>query len=106
MGKKASVPNRQYTTEFKIEAVRLADSVGSSEAARRLGVPDSSLWNWIRLSREGKLQARPEGAAPAPKRGPSELEAENARLRRELANTQQDLEILKKAAAYFAKQSR
>ena len=106
MGKKASVPSRQFTLEFKIEAVRLADSVGGSEAARRLGVPDSSMWNWIRLSREGKLQKLAGGAPQDTKRGPSELEAENSRLRRELANAQQDLEILKKAAAYFAKQSR
>jgi transposase len=40
------------------------------------------------------------------KRPVSELEAENARLRRELASTRLDLEIVKKAAAYFAKESR
>jgi transposase len=40
------------------------------------------------------------------KRSLAEVEAENARLRRELANTQLDLEIVKKAAAYFAKESR
>ena len=44
-------------------------------------------------------------AVPA-RRPVSELEAENARLRRELANTKLDLEIVKKAAAYFAKESR
>lgn len=105
MGKREAVPNRQYTDEFKLEAVRLAESVGGNQASKRLGIPDSSLWNWIRLSRSGKLQAA-EGAAVAVKRSTSELEAENARLRRELANTKQDLEIVKKAAAYFAKESR
>jgi transposase len=40
------------------------------------------------------------------KGSPAELEAENSRLRRELANTKLDLEIVKKAAAYFAKESR
>jgi transposase len=44
--------------------------------------------------------------ATAIKRSPGELEAENHRLRRELANTKLDLEIVKKAAAYFAKESR
>jgi transposase len=48
MSKKSPVPNRQYTREFKVEAVRLAESVGGNEASKRLGVPDSSLWNWIR----------------------------------------------------------
>jgi transposase len=105
MGKKAVVPSRQYTTEFKVEAVRLAESVGGSEAAKRLGIPNSNIWNWIRLSRAGKLAVTPGAATPI-KRSGSELEAENARLRRELANTKLDLEIVKKAAAYFAKESR
>jgi transposase len=105
MGKRATVANRQYTDEFKVEAVRLAESVGGNEAAKRLGIPDSSLWNWIRLSRQGKLPAD-EPEAVALRRPHSELEAENARLRRELASTRLDLEIVKKAAAYFAKESR
>lgn len=105
MGKRASVPCRQYTDEFKVEAVRLAESIGSGKAAVRLGIPDSSLWNWIRLSRAGRLATEASGVA-AIKRSGSELEAENARLRRELANTKLDLEIVKKAAAYFARESR
>jgi transposase len=105
MGKKESVPNRQYTEEFKLEAVRLADSIGGNQASKRLGIPDSSLWNWIRLSRAGKLQGAAPGAVPV-KRGVSDLEAENARLRRELASAKLDLDIVKKAAAYFAKESR
>lgn len=104
MGKR-TVPSRHYTDEFKVEAVRLAESVGGGEACRRLGIPDSSLWNWIRLSRAGKLGAGGPAATPA-KRSAGELEAENERLRRELANTKADLEIVKKAAAYFAKESR
>lgn len=105
MGKRTSVPNRRYSNEFKLEAVRLAESIGGSQAAKRLGIPDSSLWNWMRLSRAGKLAAAQPGAVPVTRSGP-QLEAENARLRRELANTRLDLEIVKKAAAYFAKASR
>jgi len=105
MGKKEAVPNRRYTAEFKLEAVRLAESVGGNQAAQRLGIPDSSLWNWIRLSRTGKLKAASGSAVPV-KRPPSELEAEMARLRRELASAKLDLEIVKKAAAYFARESR
>jgi len=105
MSKSELVPNRQYTDEFKIEAVRLAESVGGSQAAKRLGIPDSSLWNWILLSRAGKLKVA-EGMAGPVKRSLAEAEADNARLRRELANTKLDLEIVKKAAAYFAKESR
>jgi transposase len=105
MGRKESIANRQYTDEFKVEAVRLGQSIGGNHAAKRLGIPDSSLWNWIRLSRAGKLKAV-DGAAVPVKRSMTEIEAENSRLRRELASTKLDLEIVKKAAAYFAKESR
>jgi transposase len=105
MSKKELVANRQYTDEFKVEAVRLSESIGGTQAAKRLGIPDSSLWNWIKLSRAGKLRTAEGGAVPV-KRSVTELEAENARLRGELASTKLDLEIVKKAAAYFAKESR
>ncbi len=105
MGKKDVVLNRQYTDEFKVEAVRLSESIGGSQAAKRLGIPDSSLWNWIRLSRAGKLKT-PDGSGVPLKRSVTEVEGENRRLRRELASTKLDLEIVKKAAAYFAKESR
>ena len=52
---KETVPNRQYTDEFKLEALRLAESVGINQAAKRLGMPSSSLGNWARLKRSGKL---------------------------------------------------
>ena len=93
MGKK-EVQDRQYTDEFKIEAVRLAESVGGNEAAKRLGMPESSLHNWVRLKRAGKLRVL-NGAAVSTKRPVSEFEAENARRRRELASAKLDLEILK-----------
>jgi transposase len=105
MGKK-EVQDRQYTDEFKIEAVRLAESIGANQAAKRLGMPESSLHNWVRLKRAGKLRALNGTTAVSAKRPVSELEAENARLRRELASAKLDLEIVKKAAAYFAKESR
>lgn len=105
MGKKGATPNRGYTDEFKLEAVRLAESMGGDQAARRLGIPPSTMWNWILRDRKGEL--KPVESRPTPtKRSQSELEAENDRLRRELANAKADLEIVKKAAAYFAKESR
>src|SRR5436189_6362499 len=92
MGKK-DVADRQYTDEFKVEAVRLADSVGSNQAAKRLGIPPSSLGNWVRLKGAGKLGAL-NRAAVLVRRPVSELEAENARLRRELASNQLDRAIV------------
>ena len=61
--------------------------------------------NWVR--QQSRRYAGPgRGRAVPVKRPVSELEAENARLRRELASAKLDLEIVKKAAAYFAKESR
>src|SRR4051794_14710800 len=105
MGKRELVGNRRYTDEFKVEAVRLSESIGRGAAAKRLGIPDSSLWNWIYLKRAGKLNVSEGGVEPV-KRSVAEVEAENVRLRHELASTKLDLEIVKKAAAYFAKESR
>jgi len=45
MVKRTQAPSRQYTDEFKVEAVRLAESIGGNQAAKRLGIPDSSMWN-------------------------------------------------------------
>src|SRR3954466_7905273 len=104
MGKKASVPNRRYSEEFRTEAVRLAQSIGGNAAAKRLGIPQSTITNWVRQGREGAASGGE--AVVAVKRPVSEVEAENARLRRELASAKLDLEIVKKASAYFAKESR
>ncbi len=103
------VPRRQYTKEFKVEAVRLAESVGQHEAARRLGVPVATLGNWCRDQRDASAQAATGRAPSAPssnRRPVSDLEAENSRLRKELASAKLDIEILRKATAYFAKGSR
>lgn len=104
MGNKGPVRYRRYTDEFRCEAIRLGESVGVSAAAKRLGIPDGNLRNWINRSRAGKLKSS-EGVNPV-KRSLVEVEAENNRLRRELESTRLDLEIVKKAAAYFAKESR
>ena len=68
-------------------------------------MPDLSACNWLRLKRTGKLRAAEIGAIPI-KRSVTDLEAENARLRRELASAKADLDIVKKAATNFAKESR
>ena len=55
MGNKGPVQYRQYTDEFRVEAVRLSESVGVSTAAKRLGIPDGSLRNWIKRGRIAKF---------------------------------------------------
>jgi transposase len=99
MGKKVG-PDRRYTDAFRAEAVKLVQdgNVTQNEAARRLDMSVKTLGYWVRQARKGKLAARSSA--------PSELEAEVSRLRKEVASLKVDNEILKKAAAYFAKESR
>ena len=104
-----SVLKRQYTDEVKTEAARLGQSVGQHEAARRLGVPIATLGNWVRKQHEAKQVLQVDagnGAAALPRRPVSEIDAKNSRLRKELASAKLDIEILRKATAYFAKESR
>lgn len=94
-------PYQRYTQEFKLEAVRLADESDKpmTEVARELGVRVNQIYKW-------KQQLEHHGAAAFPGQGrQAGLEAENARLRRELAQAKEDNTILKKAAQFFAKES-
>lgn len=88
---------RKHTLEFKRSAVQLVNQQGYSvpEAAKSLGVDAQSIRGWIkRFSDE-------EGMAPA---GEGAVAAELRRLRKENARLRMEREILKKAAAFFAKE--
>ena len=88
-----------YTLEYKLEAVRLVKGgQAKSVTARILGVPEPTLGNWVRLAAQGKLA----GAGTKPV---SAEQMELARLRAELARVKMERDILKKATAYFAKES-
>ena len=93
------LPKGIYTQEFRAEAVKLVEAVDA--AAKRLSVPKSSLGNWVRASRTGNLAKVGQG-----QRVPTETEIELARLRKELAEVKLERDLLKKCAAYFAKESR
>jgi transposase len=95
------VPKARYTKEFREEAVKLAEAIGSSEASRRLSIPLKSLANWLRASKSGKLEDVGRRQKPQ-----TELEAELHRVKRELAEVKMERDLLKKFAAYFAKESR
>lgn len=91
----------KYTKEFKRDAVNLVSEQGYSanEVARRLGVGQSNVSRWVREFRKDQ-QDGAEGEIPR-----KELEAEVKRLRKENQRLQMEREILKKAAAFFAKES-
>jgi transposase len=89
----------QYTLEFKLETVRLVKAGKSMAAvAATLGMVEPTLYSWVKADREGRL------AGPATKPVSTE-QMELARLRAEVARLKMERDILKKAAAYFAKES-
>ena len=93
---------RVFTREFKVEAVSLVTRQGLSfaEAARRLEIGQNLLRKWRdQLAEEGSK-------AFAAKSQPSALEEEIRRLRAENDRLRMELEILKKATAFFVKESR
>ena len=92
---------RQFMREFKVEAVKLIQERGVTvaQAARDLGVHGTVLRRWVQESAADASQAFP---------GPGQLKPEQAeltRLRREVIKLKAERDILKKAAAYFAKES-
>ena len=94
------VTRRRFSQEFKLEAVKLVKErgVSASQAARDLGVHQNVLRKWVK---ELAVQRQPVmlGADGMP------VQAELARLRKENAKLRMERDILKKAAAYFAKES-
>jgi transposase len=92
---------RTYTPEFKAEAVRLITEQGYSvaEAARSLGLHENLIRSWKRAREAHGEQAFPgQGKLPA-------IEEELRRLRAENKRLQAERDILKKAAAFFAKEA-
>lgn len=90
---------RQYTDEYKAQAVSLADSLGLAGAARKLGISAKTLANWVRVPRAAH-------SGDGVRRSVSELEAEVSRLRAENATLRMERDFLKKTTVFFAKESR
>ena len=95
-------PQGRYTREFREEAVKVVMEEGLSlpEAARRLSLPPSTIASWVKQFKAGKL-----GDIGKTYRPLTDVEMELARTRKELAEVKMERDILKKAAAYFAKES-
>ncbi len=77
-----------------------AEGLSAGEAAQRLSLPKSTLETWVRAAKGGKL-----GNIGKNRRPLTEVEVELAKTKRELAMVRMERDILKKAAAYFAKES-
>ena len=98
---------RSYTQQFKAEAVRLVVQEGLSipAAARRIEISQKTLANWVRQARRGQPLQGESGTRQRPVAPVSDLEMEVSRLRAENARLKMEKEILKKATAFFVKES-
>ena len=91
------IPNQEYTTEFKELAVkRVKDGLSIGAVAKELGMVEQTLRNWVKAAAAGKLTGAGAKIVTPEQMELSRLRAENVRLKREC-------EILKKATAYFAR---
>ena len=83
----------KHAPEFKAEALKLAEKVGVSAAARQLELPGSQIDAWRQNVKQNTKTNQHEQV----------LVAEVTQLKRQLAEQAEELDILKKAATYFAK---
>lgn len=91
----------RYPEEFRREAIALVRSSERpvAEVARSLGIAEGTLWNWVRADRAAESRdAEPNGLSESER-------VELKRLRKLTAQQAIDLEILRKAAAYFARET-
>lgn len=98
---------REFTPEFKREAVALLESSGRPQmrVAAELGIQPSMLRQWRATVNGRAPRLQPGGSAPLPANpvaSPSDQAAEIARLRRELDRTRMERDVLKKAIGIFA----
>ena len=89
----------KYTAEFKEEAVRQVTDKGHSvvDVAKRFGMSDQLLYKWVKKFKDTNQPVAIDDM--------KSMQAELNRLKAELRRTTEERDILKKAAAYFAKQS-
>ena len=91
---------RVYAREYKLEAIKLVKERGVSllQAARDLGLHANALRNWVKAYEADPAQSFPGHGQMKPE------QLEIARLKREVMKLKAERDILKKAAAYFAKE--
>ena len=96
------IPRGRYSKEFREEAVKLIteEKLSLPEAGRRLNLSPSTIGNWVKAYKAGRLSEVGKSQRPL-----TEIEIELYGTRKELAEVKMERDILKKAAAYFARES-
>ncbi len=100
------LPRQVYTSEFRQQAVELItrDGLSIAEVSRRLSISPKTLANWVKRAKDGDLAVVHAGTG-TPRHIVTDAAAELSRLRRENAELRMERDILKKSAAYFARES-
>ena len=90
--------SKQYTDEFRAEAVKQVLERGFTvvDVAARIGIPKHALYDWVQKAKKAAKPATGQAAAGTDS-------AEMRRLKAELRRVTEERDILKKAAAYFAR---
>ncbi|EDL70759.1 IS3 ORF1 [Vibrio campbellii HY01] len=83
----------KHSAEFKAETLKLAEKIGVAAAAKQLSLHESQIYDWRKNSNQSTKTSQRE----------QELAAQVAQLKRQLAEQAEELDIVKKAATYFAK---
>lgn len=97
--------NRQYDHEYKVQAVKLAKEIGQAKAAKELGIPKNTMYDWMKANRLGNLDLGAGSQAPQSamtlneeliqlRQQVKELEKENRRFKKN--------DFLEEASAFFA----
>ena len=98
--------NKRYDNEYKIQAVKLVKEIGSTKAAKELGIPKDTLYGWMRAAKEGRLDV---GKGCHEPKEALTLNGELIELRKQLKLQEKEIrrlkeenEFLAEASAFFA----
>ena len=97
---------RQYDHEYKVQAVKLAQEMGSANAAKELGIPKDTMYGWMKAVRDGRLDV---GGGAHTHQSAMTLNEELIQLRKQVKDQDKEIKRLKKenefleeASAFFA----
>ena len=89
---------RKYDEEYKVNAVKLAEKIGSKKAADELGIPDNTLYGWVRAAKLGHLNVGTGYRTPEDNLN---LAEENAQLRKQLKEQEKEIKRLRETLSRY-----
>jgi transposase len=106
MSKENESKPRKYTEEYKVEAVKLVREIGNRQASRELGIPPSTLFQWVQAAKRGLMDTGVGTNTPAGAMTMAEeiqkLRAEIKAQAKEIARIKKENAFLEEASAFFA----